>query len=223
MIMNLEELGTELVKCSLDCDGITNNPAKGIIPRCLIFEKKNGKNQIVVVGLNPGRCKEKEKQYYLEKGVSYQSLQAYFFGSNLHERPYFKRTRDLVSLLGFHGDILWTDLVKCECSGKRGVLPVQTLRVCISGFLKREIDLFGAEVIFTLGNQAFNFCSLSFPGRFVVGLPHPTGSYGDFFRLRHKIEDNLQFYKGELEKRIDKNQNIRAIHLSRLSISLNLS
>lgn len=63
-----------------------------------------------------------------------------FFESNLNNRSYFKRTRDLITLLGFDGNILWTDLAKCECLGKNGKLPIQTLRVCINRFLRKEVN-----------------------------------------------------------------------------------
>ena len=43
--MNLEKLGNDLVKCSLNCEGITNDPTRGIIPRSLIKQERNGKMQ----------------------------------------------------------------------------------------------------------------------------------------------------------------------------------
>lgn len=216
--MNLEKLGNDLVKCSLNCEGITNDPTRGIIPRSLIKQERNGKNAVIVVGLNPGKCNKQEQDYYLKNGFFYKSLQNYFFETNLHNRPYFKRTRDLITSLGFYGNILWTDLVKCERFSKNGVLPIQTLRVCINKYLKNEIELFKAPVIFTLGNLAFDFCALSFPNHFVVGIPHPTGPYINkvFSELKSKIEKNSAFYKKELLNKRDSNQNIRAIKLSEL-------
>ncbi|HUV80706.1 MAG TPA: hypothetical protein VMW40_07815 [Candidatus Bathyarchaeia archaeon] len=77
--MNLEKLGNDLVKCSLNCEGITNDPTRGIIPRSLIKQERNGKNAVIVVGLNPGKCNKQEQDYYLKNGFSYKSLQNYFF------------------------------------------------------------------------------------------------------------------------------------------------
>lgn len=165
----LKKLGEELVNCNLNCESINNNPTLGIIPRCLIIENRHGKN-CIVVGLNPGKCKKKERDYYLNRGIKYESLSGYFLESNLKNRPYFKRTRDLITMLGFDGDILWTDLAKCECLGKNGKISIQTLRVCINRFLRKEIKYFKCSTIFALGNVAFDFCALSFPDHFIVGF-----------------------------------------------------
>jgi len=55
----LNKLGEQLVKYDLGCDGITNEPHNGIIPRCLILESRPaGKNTCIVVGLNPGKCND---------------------------------------------------------------------------------------------------------------------------------------------------------------------
>jgi len=212
----LNELGEKLVKCNLNCEGINNNPKEGIIPRGLILEKRNGTNKCIVVGLNPGKCEEKEREYYLTKGIKYESIIGYFFENYLNKRAYFIRTRDLITRLGFDGDILWTDLVKCECLGKNGKIPVQTLRVCINRFLRKEINLFNCSTIFALGNVAFDFCALSFPNHFIVGIPHPTGSYGHFRKLNERISSNLDYFIDKISDRKDNNGNYRAIHLAKI-------
>jgi hypothetical protein len=212
----IDRLGNELVKCNFDCEGITNNPKKGVLPRSLLPEERCGETRCIVVGLNPGRCKSAEKRFYLEHDLSYDSTKEYFFQRGLKDKPYFKRTREIVSLLGYEGDILWTDLVKCECSGKNGVLPVQTLRVCINRFLRREIELFDAQMIFALGNDAFKFCALSFPNHLVVGVPHPTGSYGNFDKLKKKISRHPSYYTEQLSKPKDKNGKFIAVKLSKI-------
>jgi len=212
----INELGEKLVKCNLNCEGINNNPKLGIIPRCLIQENRDGKNSCIVVGLNPGKCKNKEREYYLSKGIKFDSLSGYFFESNLNNRPYFKRTRDLITLLGFDGDILWTDLAKCECLGKNGEIPIQTLRVCINRFLRKEVELFKCSTIFALGNVAFDFCALSFPNHFIVGLPHPSGSYGDFTKLKKRVLSNTKHFTDNISKTKDDNNNYRAVHLSKI-------
>ena len=209
----LNELGEKLVKCDMHCDGIKKDPQKGIIPRCLIVETRAGKGVSIIVGLNPGKCKEEEKDYYLSRGIKFASIAGYFTNSNLHDRPYFKRMRILISALGFKGDILWTNLAKCECSGKNGDVPMQTLRVCINSFLRKEIDVFRSSTIFALGNRAFEFCALSFPEHFIVGIPHPTGSHGDFVHLQEKITVSPAPYLVAIAERKDTNSNYRAIRL----------
>ncbi len=236
MILNVDDaikqIGSELVQCRLGCAGIRNEPHNGIIPRCLILEKRDGRKRSVVVGLNPGKSSgsrgRKEREYYKENGISYESMRSYFEWTDngkhkpIGEIPYFKRTRDFITRhLGFDGDILWTDLVKCECKGRNGILPVQTLRVCIDRFLKREIEAFGCSMIFALGNQVFNFCSLRFPNYLVVGIPHPSGSYGDFFKLERKMNDKIfyQVVKNAISCEKDENGYYRAIKLTKKGIA----
>lgn len=139
--MEIDKLGNELVNCNLHCPGITREPERGIIPRTLIHEKRNGNNKIIVVGLNPGKAFKGEPEYYLSCGCSYQSLKDYF-EKVLKSKDYFKKTKELISCLGYDGDIFWTNLVKCECSGKNGNLYPQTKRVCIKKYLRKEIPKF---------------------------------------------------------------------------------
>lgn len=212
----IDKLGNELVSCNLNCEGITNNPKKGIIPRCLFIEKRQGTNKCVIVGLNPGHSSQEEQQDYLSNGCSYDAVKKCFNTTKLKNKRYFKKTNGLMDLLGYNGDRLWTDLAKCECSGKNGTIPVQTLRVCINKFLSKEIEIYDARIIFALGNVAFKFCALRFPRHFIVGIPHPSGSYGDFDKLRKKIEENLAKYKHILSIQKDNKGNYIAIHLSEI-------
>lgn len=213
----IKKLGEELIKCRLNCEGINNNPKLGIIPRCLILEKRQGKKNCIVIGLNPGKCRQEERDYFLEKGLKYDSIPGYFFEKNLNNRAYFKRTRDILTVLGFDGDILWTDLVKCECIGENGTIPIQTMRVCINKFLRQEINIFKSSNIFALGNQVFDFCALSFPNHFIVGIPHPTGSHGDFNDFKKNVlNDPARFIRAIKEEK-DGTDNYRAVHLSRIN------
>jgi len=202
-----------MVRCHLNCGGINNNPEKGIIPRGLVLEKREGKCSCIVIGLNPGKCNATEREFYLENGINFDSILSYFDG-HLKNLRYFTKTRDLITFLGFGGDILWTELVKCECLGQNGIIPVQTLRVCIDNYLRKEIDSFNTPTIFPLGNNAFDFCSLRFPNHFIVGLPHPTGSYGHFDRLKKKVESNTKKYADVISRKEDDAGNIKAIKLS---------
>ncbi len=214
--MNINELGKLLVSCNLNCEGANNNPRRGVIPRCLILERRQGKKKCIVVGLNPGKCKRGEKEYYLKYSQTYDSVKSYFFESNLKNLAYFKRIRDLISILRYKGDILWTDLAKCECFEKNGSLPIQTLRVCINRFLRKEVKLFKAPTIFALGNVAFNFCALSFPSHFIIGLAHPTGAYGNFIRLKKSITKNPKHYVKNLAHQKDRHGHYMAIHITKI-------
>lgn len=213
--MDINELGKKLVSCKLSCEGILNDSAKGIIPRCLNFEERGSGKGAIVVGLNPGKGKlnDKERAFYINHNNSYTATREYW-AKALYDHPYHKRTRKILSEFEYNGDILWTELVKCECSGENGILPISTMRICINRFLKKEIEeIFPNYTIFALGNKAFDFCALSFPNHFVVGLPHPTGSYGMFPKLCNRVIENKQKYIDILSNTIDNNGNYRAIKL----------
>jgi hypothetical protein len=213
--MNINHLGEKLVKCNLNCAGINNNHRKGVIPRCLFLEKRNGKNNCIIVGLNPGKSSKKERSFYIKNGISFNSLKEYF-DNNIKNLPYYKRTRELITKLGFNGDILWTELIKCECLKDKNIndVPIQTFRCCINNFLKKEIDVFNENAIFALGNESFKFFALSFPNNFIIGLPHPTGSYGGFYKLRNKVLLNSNWFKKEISKKRDSSGCFKAIQLS---------
>lgn len=215
MVINeskLSMLGEKLVSCDLRCEGINNSPAQGIIPRCLILEKKGAGKASVVVGLNPGKCNQLEKDYYLSHGIKYSSVDEFF--EKIKNYRYFKLTRDLLDILGFDGNILWTDLAKCESLEGIKSPPIQTLRVCIGRFLREEINMFQDSTIFALGNVAFNFCALSFPHQFVIGVPHPTGSHGDFSLLMKTIEKDPSHFINKISDVKDLSGNYKAIRLT---------
>jgi hypothetical protein len=68
--MSIDGIGIKLVNCKLKCEGIRNEPEKGVLPRCLILEK-NGRPandlavpECIVVGINPGTSRGRERGYY---------------------------------------------------------------------------------------------------------------------------------------------------------------
>lgn len=213
MTKKLDHILKELVGCKMNCVGIEKKLEKGIIPRCLVLEQRKTGKGAIVVGLNPGKCPEEEREFFIKHSNDHKAFEKYFF-QKISNISYFKRARNILSLLGYKGDILWTDLVKCQCEGKNGILPIQTMRVCISKFFKKEIEnIFPKYTIFALGNKAFEFCSLSFPKHFVIGLPHTSGSFGTFVHLYKKVEENPEKYKKMISVKKDKNGNYQAIKL----------
>ncbi len=210
--MNVDSIGNKLVRCEFCCEAINNKPDKGIIPRCLIFEEKNSGNGAIIVGLNPGKAKQNEQEHYLKNKNTYKAVKDYW-ANNIQHHQYYKKIRELLSCFGFNGSILWTELVKCECSGENGVIPIQTMRTCINEYLKKEIELFPDYTIFGVGNTAFEFCALSFPNHFIIGIPHPTGSFGNFTRLMNNIKENKQSYLDKIFDKKDRNKKHRALKI----------
>jgi len=84
------------------------------------------------------------------------------------------------------------------------------MRMCINRYLKRELnavkETVGTEVpIIALGNITYQVLCLLFPDFFVVGVPHPTGSYGHFSKLTKNKNVILAKQKIREAKRKGKN------------------
>ena len=90
----------------------------------------------------------------------------------------------LVHALELKGPVLWTELVKCQSEPEVKELPVQTLRTCSGEFLRRELERLPENwPLFGVGWEAYKALAYLFSARTVIGVPHPTGSYGHFTAL----------------------------------------
>ncbi len=180
----IEQIGREMVKCSQNCFGIECDQADGILPRCLIWEEpEKNKTGIgcAVIGINPGRAKSKEMQFYKKK--TYDEFLKYWEEEIKKEHPYYCRPREMLRGFELNGPILWTDLVKCQNDkkGAKGLLPLETLRTCMSRYLSKELELIPSDwPLIALGGEVYRALAYMYPERTVIGVPHPTGSYGLF-------------------------------------------
>lgn len=186
IIQEIHKIGCEMVNCSRNCPGISLKQKEGILPRCLILETRENadlNNGCVIVGINPGHCKADEREYYLEKGTSYESILMYW-ERTISEREYYKALRKFAGELGLTGSILWTELVKCE--NKQGLreLSLQTFRNCTMKYLSRELSVIPDNwLLIAVGKETYHALVYLYPGRTLIGIPHPTGSYGHFKKL----------------------------------------
>jgi hypothetical protein len=89
----------------------------------------------------------------------------------------------LADALGLEGRILWTELAKCESATGKTV-PLQTLRTCSATFLQRELKAVPEKwPLLAAGRETYKALAYQFPSRTILGVPHPTGSRGDFDAL----------------------------------------
>jgi hypothetical protein len=179
------KIGDLLVKCENKCSGILKDQINGILPRCLILEMDNRQGPIgcAIVGLNPGHSKNRERNYYVINGQSYDKV-VECWNTLFKNVKYYKSLRKIADELGFNGPILWTDLVKCETAPNSASPPLQTFRNCTKTFLQSELNLIDPKwPIIAVGKEAYKALAYLFPNRIIIGVPHPTGSYGHFSRL----------------------------------------
>jgi len=212
--MNINQIGQCLVSCALNCDGIRNEPKNGIIPRCLYFENPKDLKEpdCIIVGINPGISKKREREYYKKNGASYEVMKRYFEEKILKVR-YFKKLRDFAKGIGLGKAILWTELCKCENKIKGKPPPLQTFRTCVKNFLQEELRLFPKTPLIAVGNQVFQALSYMFPDRFIIGVPHPTGSYGNFARLFDEKGKLREKYKKMAKMTKDKHGNANSVKI----------
>jgi hypothetical protein len=183
----LMDIGNQLVSCKANCLGTQEVDIKnGIIPRCLILEFNERTNPMgtVIVGINPGKSKLHEQEYYKRNFCSYQSVIDYYFEEGLKDHKYYVYLRDFVNCLGRLGPILWTELVKCENKQRNTKPPLQTFRYCTNKFLNREIKAVpDSWLLVAAGKEAYKALVYIYPQRPLIGIPHPTSSRGYFHKL----------------------------------------
>lgn len=213
-IKRVDELGQKLLNCNLECSGINKDQDNGIVPRGLFldYSETDCKIGCIVVGINPGTSEQKERNTYKDKKnqpIKYATIKEYYKYKIKEDTRYFKNAKTFVERAGFKGAILWTDLCKCENMSKKDKPSPQTFRVCIKRFLNEELKLAPEAPIVALGKKVFNFMALSYPDRFVVGIPHTSWP-----KIRTLYEKNGKLknkYLERLSQQKDKDGNINCV------------
>ena len=208
----IDKIGSKMVRCPNRCNGIANNPAAHILPRCLFWDAGNPcrseQNNLtgehdkdidkvqgqklkgaIVAGINPGRSSSTERNFYKTHKNSYASTVQWWENNTI---AYYTRMRRLLCGLGYSGPVLWTEIAKCEKASKSPV-PEQTFRTCMELYLVNELKEVPSNwTIFAVGKTTYNALSFAFRTRAIVGVPHPTGSRGYFSNLFDPKTKNVQ-------------------------------
>jgi len=156
----------------------------------------------VIVGINPGAAKEPEIEYFRKHGIDYKTMVEYWHG-RIRGFKYYTWLKKIPDNLGLKGPILWTELVKCSSKTKRVLPPLETFRICIRNFLSNELELVPRNwPLIASGSYVYRALSFRFPKRIVIGVPHPTGSYGYFQKMfsRRNSSKMLKLFRPDLSK-----------------------
>ena len=201
---SIQDIGNKMVACNIACKGINLEPKSGVLPRCLFFEQSETPSDIgcSVIGINPGKSSKSERSYFVNNGCTYQATFNYWKDHEAKRHLYYNRLRVLVSaVFNKTSSILWTELVKCENAEGVDGPPLQTFRTCVNHYLRKEIEALPIGwPIFSVGKRSFELLAILYHEHTVIGIPHPTGSFGYFSKL---------FEKGQLKSEVA--ENIRAI------------
>jgi len=187
-------LGEELVECPEQCEGITNAPSRFIPPRCLYLEPRNAETiDCVVIGMNPGKINENniESKFYMEHGLTYSVLYDFWYDyrsarpdAEYKGHKYNREIRKFLEDIELipNESILWTELCKCQSTKREP--PLQTYRTCMSRYLNRELELVEKDTpLICVGNTVYRAMAFRYTENVVIGVPHPTGSYGHWDQL----------------------------------------
>ncbi|HET9215361.1 MAG TPA: uracil-DNA glycosylase family protein [Terriglobia bacterium] len=209
-----------VISCPLRCEGIRNEPQRGVIPRSFYFSDGLGVD-LLLVSKNPADAPAWEREKYaalpeVERVAAHLEVVRSLFTGALAVRSSFH-----MNLLRRVGAILdceptldavfartaLTALVKCESSGdKTARLPLTTATTCAERHLAHELAYFRPAYILALGREAFTY--LTQPRvQAIVRLPvgelyHPSwsnmrGGESQYFqtaipRLRREFQAALQ-------------------------------
>ena len=211
--ISVRHLQVETARCQRACDGVAWQPARGHLPRglWLDIEAGEGDGHVIIVGQNPGQPLPEEREIYTTRASSsaedlVTAMNEFVASEVLRKHPYYKLMRNAARELGFKGRIVWTDLVKCSAADG-GKLPVhehrQTYSRCMNAWLRTELATFPSWPVLAAGRATLDALWPLLPERLLVGVPHPTGSYGDFARLfmKNKLAPQAQATWEEARRR----------------------
>jgi len=134
-----------------------------------------------IVGINPGHAKKDEINFYKREGAKYDVVVKYWH-KKITSRRYYVKLRGLMDSFGLSGPILWTELAKCENAPGINFPPLKALRMCTGQFLTRELEVIPPKwPLIGIGMEAYKALAYCYPAKTVIGVPHPTGAYGDKF------------------------------------------
>lgn len=193
---SIEMIGSELVNCDSNCDGITNhikNPKSNAPPRCLYFDCAGVSEEIpgvIVVGINPGTMKSEEKRFMDEcqkehGSISYEKIVEHWLDRGKN-RKYYKHGKQVIIHINkltanaWAGPVLWTELVKCQNDHNIKAahkISKETYRGCVYRYLRREIEMMPRSyLMIAIGKDAYEALCYLCPDRPLLGIPHLTGS-----------------------------------------------
>jgi len=181
---SIADLGRHMSSCT-GCS-TASGPKKGTPPRCLWFEgSEQVSTGVIVVGLNPGRADEPEREFYRKHGMGFDATVEYLQLNAGSIRYYLKMRNFVAAAFGQPGgvpSIHWTELAKCELLPGLTRVPLDMKRTCVNRHLKKELDLLPRDwPIVATGREAFESMAILAGDRAVIGVPHPTGAFGSMF------------------------------------------
>jgi hypothetical protein len=222
----VEELGTKIIECHKNCEGMAIDRSNGEYPQSFFLEPPDiSEVGIAIIGLNPGHARPMEKEFYRfaaevrgNKTATYKDCVRAWHALSSPTSNYYERPRLFLEGLGLANEgKLWAEIAFCEngrdkkAGSKKNAQankPFEAaLKRCSAQYLKRILEMISNEkYILCLGKQSFKMVrgkvesdtGLKNKGLIIIGTYHPTGIMSGRF-LRY-FEDFKKFKKRREEK-----------------------
>jgi len=187
--IELVRLEKELMQCKKRCEGVRNSIKEGVLPRYTMISDSGDKINCIVVSLAPPKTAARDQKMFAEARDYKEAFKQYH--NRVKSSAFYTKLDNFRNELGLNGSTIWTTLCKCErIKGKK--LPSETIQRCAQNHLAKELELADKSApIIAVGNRVFRTLKQNFPERFVLNVPAPDGSQGDF----QKTMDNKKLLR----------------------------
>jgi uracil-DNA glycosylase len=174
----LLRLGPESIQCRRKCEGVRNSPEEASLPWQAMVLGQSDEVSCVIVGLAPPRTASRNQRLLVTARDQEEMLG--YRRSRVESSAFYSRLDAFRRELELDGAAIWTTVCKSErIKGQK--LPPETVQTCAESYLARELELVDKSVpIVAVGNRVFDTVRQYFPDRFVLNVPSPEGSRGDF-------------------------------------------
>ena len=135
-------------------------------------------------------------------------------------KQFLKGTSDLIGLSDTT-PLLWAEIVYCQNERNRNYPLAETIKKCVEKFMSDVLDLISGDLIICLGKRSFEIMkklskgkkidrkdfpeiSKKLDGKKILGVYHPSGQGGNFYRYFKKVNENERITKRELKEDVRK-------------------
>lgn len=168
----LAEIFSRVASCPLRCNGIKNDPDRGVIPRSFFCLVPPEDVELLVVGKNPANTPPWEARLYQGRKPEQRAtahievVKDLFWGvRGVDSSFHLNLIRRVAGILDVDPSpesvfkrVALSALVKCESSGdKTDALPMDTISTCVEQHFLAEVKTYQPAYLLALGNEVHRY------------------------------------------------------------------